>query len=521
MAIGSYLVDNPQILTSAALLGVLYIFFYSIAIVYHRRKKYPPGPFPWPIVGNLPIILTQITKKHTIEIFQDLSKQYGPVITFWVGPFPVVFAIEPSYIKEVFNKIDFAGRPDVGFMKESLFDGCTDIVFADYSREWEVLRQVTHSAIRKVVTSEKVPIVASETLKDVVDEIKTTHNINTPYNQIEYLNSILASLIGKLVFGTKMKKSDADYILLRNATKLFKESSIVFGIILFAPWMRHFFWTKYNRIKQFTNIFRTYHKNQYELHEKKFNPKARLNRTLSHDLTDALVDAKIEAEKDNSNDSKFLHSGNLSNVMIDMFLAGSETTVASLSWMFLMLANDPDGIQAELRKEVEDIIGNEIPSLEHKTHCHLLNSFISETLRYRTPIGLTIPHKALVDTNLFQYPILKGTIIFVSVFACSKDPNQFPEPEVFKPNRFIDENGKYKISTSESNIPFGLTGRRSCPGNKLALNEIFFILAGWFQNTKGLKLVLETGPGSADLRLNLNLSDVVIPNDYNVKLCPA
>lgn len=517
MTIIKYLFENPLIFISAIFIGFITLFTYSIVLFYYSRNKYPPGPFPLPLIGNLHLFLLKVrSNKHAMEIFNDFSTIYGPIYTFWFGPFPIVFAIGPQEIREVFNKIEFSGRPDIDHIRDTLCAGHIDIVFTDHTREWEVLRSVTHSAIRKTVQSDKIPKMTSVTMKKITEEIKNDHKIDTPYDQTVYIHNILYTSFSKLVFGIEFEKNDPDFERLNNASKILKESAGTLALIVIAPWMKYFIKEKYEKIKKFSSTYINYNAKQYQLHEKKFVVKDKVD-----DLIDAMIKARKEAEDESSENLKYLKPGNFHNSLSQVFLAGTETTVSALSWMFLFLANDPNGLQEKLRKEIDHIIGDDVPNLDHRANCHFVSSFINESLRFRTPIGLTLPHKALQDAQIGQFNIMKGTVVIGSAYKCCRDERLFDDPDEFKPDRFLKEDGTFQASTNVANIPFGLSGRRSCPGNKLALSQIFFILAGWFQNTKGLELVLETGPGTADLRINPIEVDLILPYPYKVKLCKS
>ena len=66
------------------------------------------------------------------------------------------------------------------------------------------------------------------------------------------------------------------------------------------------------------------------------------------------------------------------------------------------MANNTE-IQAKLRKEVEDNIGDRLATHEDKKSCHYVNAFIAETLRFRGVAPLGVPHRAMVDYKLGNF----------------------------------------------------------------------------------------------------------------------
>ena len=82
-----------------------------------------------------------------------------------------------------------------------------------------------------------------------------------------------------------------------------------------------------------------------------------------------------------------------------MFLAGSNTSLDTIKWAILYMTNYPE-MQRRMRKEIEDHIGDRIPVQEDKNKCHYINAFISECLRHRVSVPLSLPHKTLCDVEI-------------------------------------------------------------------------------------------------------------------------
>ena len=205
------------------------------------------------------------------------------------------------------------------------------------------------------------------------------------------------------------------------------------------------------------------------------------------------------------------------NSVLDLFSAGSETTKLTLLWVFLLLANFPK-YQEAIREEVENAMGSDdLPTLDHRPECNLSQAFLFEAMRFRSIVPVGVPHKTIVDTELAGHKIKKGVTIFVSLEACSMDET-WEDPEVFRPERFLDENGKFNPKPNQYFVPFG-GGRRVCLGEKLATANSFLILAGLLHQTKGQLISLPGGPGSADLRPKPNDSNVR-PRPYKLVLTP-
>ena len=94
--------------------------------------------------------------------------------------------------------------------------------------------------------------------------------------------------------------------------------------------------------------------------------------------------------------------------------------------------------------------------------------------------------------------------------------NVFEDAEIFKPERFL-ENGKHISYRPNGFIPFGM-GRRVCLGEKLALADLFLIVANILQRTSGYEFVLPNGSGTANITADPNVSLSCVPLDYQILL---
>ena len=70
-----------------------------------------------------------------------------------------------------------------------------------------------------------------------------------------------------------------------------------------------------------------------------------------------------------------------------------------MRWILLLMANYTD-MQMKMRREVEEVIGDRMATHEDKNHCHYINAFIGETLRFRSVAPLAVGHKAFVNYKL-------------------------------------------------------------------------------------------------------------------------
>ena len=200
----------------------------------------------------------------------------------------------------------------------------------------------------------------------------------------------------------------------------------------------------------------------------------------------ALVSAQREAEEEDKEISKFLTTNNLMNVVGDLFFAGTDTSKNTLGWIFLFICKKQE-MQDRTRMEILSVVGSmdSIPLPEHKDECPFTMAFIAEVMRFRTIFPNGVPHKTTADTVLAGHSIPKGTIVLYPTFTALHDTDCFPDPHSFNPDRFLVD-GKFSKLAYPYFIPFGV-GRRSCPGNQLALLTMFLVIARMMQRTHALR----------------------------------
>ena len=109
---------------------------------------------------------------------------------------------------------------------------------------------------------------------------------------------------------------------------------------------------------------------------------------------------------------------------------------------------------------------------------HYTKAFLLESLRMSSIVILALPHFALDHISIGPYVIPKGTTVLPSLMNVLMDPEHFPNPHKFDPDRFLDSDGRYQHD--EHVIAFSV-GKRYCLGQSLAEKEFFLFFVGLMQ----------------------------------------
>ncbi|XP_057606339.1 cytochrome P450 3A12-like isoform X1 [Hippopotamus amphibius kiboko] len=163
---------------------------------------------------------------------------------------------------------------------------------------------------------------------------------------------------------------------------------------------------------------------------------------------------------------------------IIFIFGGYEPTTEALSFLFYKLATHPD-VQRKLQKEIDETLPNKAPpTYDALAQMQYLDVVLNEALRL-FPITARLERVCKRDVKIHRVFIPKGTVMMVPVFTIHRDPELWPEPEEFCPERFSKKN-KDSINPY-TYLPFG-TGPRNCLGMRFAIMNMKLAVVRVLQN---------------------------------------
>jgi cytochrome P450 len=155
-----------------------------------------------------------------------------------------------------------------------------------------------------------------------------------------------------------------------------------------------------------------------------------------------------------------------------LFLAGHETSASALTWVFFILASQPDAV-ARIRAEVSEQCGTGDISFEHTKKLAYTRNVFREAVRLYPPITF-LPRVALDDCDIGGRKIRRGALVIVAPWVLHRHTKYWRRPDVFDPDRFLPE--REAEITQGAYIPFGI-GPRICAGAAFASIEAVLIIA--------------------------------------------
>ncbi|XP_025083741.1 cytochrome P450 2C42-like [Pomacea canaliculata] len=192
-----------------------------------------------------------------------------------------------------------------------------------------------------------------------------------------------------------------------------------------------------------------------------------------------MVDVLLDEQKE---DNTWLQDDNIRGVILDIVDGAYITSRETMKAFFLMMIHNPT-VMKNIQKEIDDKLGERLSRLEDRRSLPYTEAAILETLRFSsfTPFGF--PHAASEDIVVDGFCIPKGSVLFQNLWWVNRDQSLWGDPDVFRPERFLDDEGQLLPVTHkirQSFLPFGI-GRRSCPGENFARSRVFLYVTTLLQ----------------------------------------
>ncbi|KAI3711328.1 hypothetical protein L2E82_41331 [Cichorium intybus] len=444
-------------------------FIYALVISGRRNSRLPPGPYAFPIIGNL--LEFGVKPHHSLAI---LSKRYGHLMSLKLGSRTTIVISSPDMAKEFFqtHDISFSSRSVPNAVRAGDSDKYS-IVWLPAGDQWRKLRRIT-----KEYLFSQQQLDASEWLRRE-KVLELLNHVNQCCTNEKALNIGGAAFTTSLnILSNFMFSMDlAQYGL--ESTQEFKDAVCSLLEASGKPSLPDLF-PILNSLDPF-GLLQQENVNASKLltiFENIINKRLQTRSTSSSydgvsmtnkDVLDLLLDYNL---KDESNFSQF----DMKHLFLSLYIAGTDTTSNTLEWAMAELIRNPKKMEMA-RLELGKLMQNADRDLHEDDISQLpyLQAVIKETLRLHPPVPFLIPHQAIHDVKVQGFIVPKNAQILCNVWGIGRDQNIWSDPDMFMPERFLDVKIDYKGRDFEL-IPFG-AGRRICPGLNLA-NRMLHIMLG-------------------------------------------
>ncbi|KAF2887508.1 hypothetical protein ILUMI_18665 [Ignelater luminosus] len=438
-------------------LTIIYLLYkFSVRNFDYWEKRGVPYPKPLPFIGNVFDLFTgRVGIGHLLADFYNNYKT--PYFGIYVFNKPYLILRNLELIKDILVK-DFNYFPDRTVLCDEKLDSlASKLLFIAKNPEWKFLRSKISQAFSTGKIKNMFPLISA-----VAKEMNAYVTKNQHSNFIEakelcakYATEVVATcafginsncfenedaefrVIGRKLFSTEIMNSvrQVAYFFAHGLVKFFKLPFFDSGCVKFMREMIHS--TLENR-----------EKTQFK----------------RNDVIDVIMQIR---SKSNIQDAYKFEGDRIVAQAGQFFTAGFETVSTTMSFALYEMCLQ-QGIQGKIRSEIKDsLIKYGELTYEGIQEMKYLNMVVCETLR-KYPVLAFLDRLCIQDYKIpgSDLVIEKGTPIYIPMFGLHYDPQYFPDPDKFDPERFSDENRNRLPSYAY--IPFG-EGPRVCIGERLGL----------------------------------------------------
>ncbi|KAK3105541.1 hypothetical protein FSP39_000062 [Pinctada imbricata] len=380
-----------------------------------RPWNYPPGPPSVPFIGNLNLDL-----KNLLGTLRQCRKKYGDIFSLILGTETVVVICSRDKITEVLVKNgDIASdRPRSFFYSELL----TPYGYDRLPYEKNILKEVT---------------VLQEKLKE---------KQGLPFDVTELLHVSVSNVICCFSFGKRYNHENKDLQTLTKVVADISSNPDVVGLLTFLPFLKYlpFDLVGAKKVKRAFNLLRYLCKQETIRHKNTYQ------RDNIRDILDYLINLQLEGDMQDFQITDEM----ITEVIIELFAAGTETSSTSLRWFLLFIIKHP-AIQERMHQEIMENVEANVPvTLQDRHKLPYCQAVILETLRLGTVAPFSLPHMATDDIDLEDCMIPKGAYILPSLDSINNNEEDFHNPDEFHSERFLDLEGQ--ITNHKTILPFSL-----------------------------------------------------------------
>ncbi|KAI8098767.1 cytochrome P450, partial [Halteromyces radiatus] len=480
-----------------------------------KNQLYPPfAPQRIPLFGHTLHFIKPISVQ---EVFRLWSLQVGSVFTVQLGSKYWVVLNSVQAVKDLIveRSTIYSSRDLPSTLVDDIMAGVNKggaFAFYPYGPEWRHLRRIAHGGLvkRKINDYQSIFNERRTALLSNIWRNSQQNNCIFLTNFIEHytMTSILTIAFGNIC------NFEAGDTRLHEAFALTERAAASFGtreqLTEFFPILKYVLPSR---------------KSEYKDVRKKMNG-------FYGGLLDEFK-AKWENDQHATEEcfiKDILSGGELTDLQMMNFItvfvgAGSETTASTLEWMIALLGNDPD-IQDKVYKEIEENVGlDRLPEANDERYLPYLQCVIHETLRFRSPAPMAVPHATSENDIYKNWLIPANTTIIINLHAIHKDPIRYPKPDLFYPDRHMDyvqrqlhqQTQRFSQTIEDRPHLAFSTGRRVCVGIHLAERSIFMaasaLLACFRFERESMDLIDIDTP--KDIR-----SPTLSPSPYKIKVIP-
>ncbi|XP_072264690.1 cytochrome P450 3A9-like isoform X1 [Pyxicephalus adspersus] len=419
------------------------------------KKLGVPGPFPVPFIGTF-----LGYRKGVVQYDMECFKKYGNIWGLYDGRQPVLAILDPVVIKTILVKecyTNFTNSRNFGL--NGPFESALTIAEDD---QWKRIRTVLSPTFTSGKLKEMFQIMKDYS-NTLVKNIQVYVAKDEPCPMKDVLGAYSMDVITSSSFSVHVDSlnnpNDPFVTKTKKLLKLGLFSPLLLFVVLF-PFLRPIL--EALNVSFFPKEFLNFYMNAVTSFKEKRQKEDHSGRV---DFLQLMLDCRTEDVSGLNKEQKALTDSEIMAQSIVFIFAGYETTSSTLSFLFYNLATHPD-VQQKLQEEIDSYLPDKAMStFDILMQMEYLDMVIQETLRMFPPGGrVERVSKQTVEINGVTIP--KGMVCLIPAYVLHNNPEYWPEPEEFRPERFSKENRE--SHTPYTFLPFG-DGPRNCIGMRFAM----------------------------------------------------
>ncbi|XP_076761436.1 farnesoate epoxidase-like [Xylocopa sonorina] len=463
---------------------LIFILLFLIGYkIYEFLTSVPPNVPPClprlPLVGCYWHLLWHNYNVPIEAVYYYVNKLRSKIITCYLGSAMTIFVTDYNAIKEVLLKEEFDGRTsDVGFLLDRAFGKKLGIFFNEgkFAQEHKrfILRNMRDFGFGRrhekyeANMMEEISILIQMLKEGPINDNEKTYLKDGLVRFPDILFPYTTNSIWEIIFGKRFDRSEFHKLnhLCTSAIEFQRSGNPVGGAIAY-------FWY----LKYFGNVFKykdfiDSNRNMVEFIKEHIDK----NRCSGQDEDRGVLDRYLKEIKKNENVN--FTEQQLIITIVDIVFPSVSILLNSMFFAIKLVMHHPE-VMRKVQEEIDRVVGTgRLVTWDDRKSLPYVEATLREVFRYDTLAPTTVLHKALKDTAIDGYNVPKDTVVILSLKSINMDPELWEEPEKFRPERFLNDDGQL---IKDLTLPFGM-GRRMCVAETFSRYHMFEVFATLLQN---------------------------------------
>ncbi|NWZ65912.1 CP4V2 protein, partial [Acrocephalus arundinaceus] len=474
---------RPQLLPWGAgiialLLTIVTVCSLPSLMEYWRRWRMMnsiPGISPcYPVLGNA--LLLERKGEDFFKQLQFYAEEFRswPLFKLWIGPVPVMVLYHPDSVEVILSS---SKHIEKSYLYEFLHPWLGTGLLTSTGEKWRSRRKMITPTFHFAILNDFLEVMNEQ--GNILVKKLEKHVDKEPFDVFMDITLCALDIICETAMGRNVgaqKNKDSDYV-----SAIYRMSDLIQRRQM-SPWLwPDFFYILFKEGRE---------------HKRNLN--------ILHNFTDTVIAEKAEElksikQKKQDNDGNCEESGSKKRkAFLDMLLnatddegkklsyrdireevdtfmfEGHDTTAAAINWVLYLLGRNPEA-QKKVHRELDEVFDNteRFVTTDDLKNLRYLECVVKEALRLYPSVPM-FARTLREDCCIKGYQIPRGANVLVLTYALHRDPEVFPDPEEFRPERFFPENCKGRHPYAY--VPFS-AGPRNCIGQRFAQMEEKTLLA--------------------------------------------